>query len=85
MKKNVSTAILENVLVESKKDIKLLLKRIDSVGDLLEVLKTLPQDALLNPFGDPEVGVAFDEADNICYIDNIDYLMYDLMETDDEE
>lgn len=80
MRDNIGSKIIKN-LTES--DTKLLLNRINTVGDLIDTLSKLPKDATLNPFGDADAGVAFDSEQNICYIDNIDYLKYDLMGLDD--
>lgn len=51
-----------------------LIDQITNVGELVEALKTLPEDTVINPFGSSISKLAYDKENNIAYIDESDFL-----------
>ena len=59
--------------VSKKKSVKVVLEKIKNVGDLIDALSTLPRSAKLEPMGDPNVALCYDESLKRAYLDNIDW------------
>lgn len=51
-----------------------LIDQITTVGELVEALKTLPEDTAINPFGSSISKLAYDKENNIAYIDESNFL-----------
>ena len=47
---------------------------LSTVRDLREALQSVPDDAVINNFGAADVGIAYDSAENLIYVDDIDWI-----------
>ena len=45
-----------------------------TVNDLIDALSALPGDAKIDPFGEYEVALAYDDKENRAYIDSRDWI-----------
>ena len=55
----------------------LLLKKIKTTGELADALAKLPRDTVIEPFGDPDCQLWYDEDKKRAYIDNEDEFISD--------